>query len=126
MKTMTERKDDAPGLDAFFDAARQAPPEPTADFMSRMTEAALDAQIAQSARRRAAAPQGAGLWRQLGQALGGWPGLAGLAAVCVAGLWLGVSLPAGLSDLLDPDAAAGLGTLGLDPVSAYDVAMMEG
>lgn len=126
MKTMTERKDDAPGLDAFFDAAREEAPQPSADFLSRMTEEALDAQLAQSAARRGTAARGAaGLWRQFRQVLGGWPGIAGLTAACVAGIWLGVSPPAGLSDLLEADTA-GLGTLGLDPVSAYDLAMMEG
>lgn len=127
---MTERKDET-GLDAFFAAARTTPPQPGADLMARLTEAALDEQVAQAGRMRAGAAgagasgAGQGLWAGLRQALGGWPGMAGLAAACAAGVWLGVSPPEGL-DALWTGEIAGLGELGVDPVNAYDIAMIGG
>lgn len=125
MKVMTERKDET-GLDGFFAAARAETPEPGADFLARLTEAALDEQMAQAGRRSAAAGAAApGLWAALRQALGGWPGMAGLAAACAAGVWLGVSPPEGMSAYWNGETA-GLGQSGLDPMSAYDLAMMEG
>ncbi|MWD30223.1 hypothetical protein E0K89_022405, partial [Aquicoccus sp. SCR17] len=56
--------------------------------------------------------------------LGGWPALGGLTAATLAGVWLGVSPPQGVSD----PVAAWLGQAGLaaaeedwtlDPVSTY-------
>jgi hypothetical protein len=128
MTVMTERKDET-GLEGYFAAARETAPQPGADFLARLTEAALDEQLAQAARRApAGARAGPGLWRACRQALGGWPGLAGLAAACAAGVWLGVSPPAALDPYWAAWAAgdAGLGQSGLDPINAYDLAMLEG
>ncbi|MBN7786175.1 hypothetical protein JYP51_14715 [Ponticoccus gilvus] len=122
---MTERRDDS-GLDAFFAAARETPPQPDAAFLARLTEGALDEQMAQAGSLKAGAQRmGLGLWSGLRQALGGWPGLAGLAAACAAGVWLGVSPPEGMGALWDSQQV-GLGQLGVDPVSAYDLAMIGG
>lgn len=122
---MTESKDDT-GLDAFFAAARDTAPQPGAAFMAQLTEVALDEQVAQAGRLRAGAQAvGQGLWTGLRQALGGWPGMAGLAAACAAGVWLGVSPPDGMTDLWNGQEA-GLGQLGVDPVSTYDLAMIGG
>ncbi|CUH82451.1 hypothetical protein SAMN04488093_11411 [Tropicibacter naphthalenivorans] len=115
---MTERKDDI-GLDAFFAAARDDVPLPSGDLMARIQAEALAEMPVAGAR---AAP---GFWAQLRDALGGWKGAAGLAAACACGVWIGISPPEGLSDYWQ-GAEAGLGALGLDPVSGYDLALFEG
>jgi hypothetical protein len=58
-------------------------------------------------------------------AVGGWPGVAGLAAACAAGGWIGVVSPDGINTLLMPQDN-GLGSIGVDPLSGFDLAMMEG
>lgn len=105
------------GLDGFFEAARQDAPQPTGDFMARMMQDALDAQPVP-----AIAPEP--WWRQLMPALGGWPGAAGLLAACAAGVWIGVSPPASFEGLLGGDIS--LGTTGIDPLSGFDLTMLEG
>lgn len=116
MKTMTERKDDI-DLDLFFAAAREDDPAPSTDFMARMEAQALAA-LPDPAPRRS-------LWSHLMSAVGGWPGVAGLAAACAVGVWIGVVSPDGINTLfLLQDNA--LGTIGVDPLSGFDLAMMEG
>ncbi len=123
---MTERKDDSlwtgsGGLDAYFDAARDETPLPSGDFMARLEAQALAAMPEPNA----SATRGPGLFTQLFQVLGGWPGAAGLATACAVGIWLGINPPAELSPYIGTDAAE-LDALGVDPMSGYDLAMMEG
>ncbi|NSY40039.1 hypothetical protein [Leisingera sp. ANG59] len=62
------------------------------------------------------------LWRQLTEALGGWPALGGLAAASAAGLWIGLAPP---SFVPDPVALAGYedsSTVFAD--GSYDMALM--
>ncbi|KUF12171.1 hypothetical protein [Pseudoponticoccus marisrubri] len=115
---MTERKDET-GLEAFFAAARETDPQPSGDFMARLEAEAL------AERPRPATGGPLALWRQLRAAIGGWPGVAGLATACAAGIWLGVSPPEGLSTVW-PLQEAAIDTLGVDPLSGFDLAMMEG
>lgn len=107
-------------LKAYFDAGKAARPEPGDALMARIM---ADADRVQAERAAAPAPvrqqrrRGRLAW--LAAALGGWPAMAGLAAATVAGLWIGVSAPAGLTGMaqeviagseaaylidLDPDA----------------------
>ena len=109
------------GLEMFFDAARQDPPQAHSDFLARIEAQALEIQNAQQA---SIAATRCPVWRQLLQTLGGWSGAAGLAAACATGIWLGITPPAALDPLLG--TAADLGSLGLDPLSGYDLAMMDG
>ena len=108
-------------LDGFLDAARADPPLPSGDFMARMQRVALDAQPVAAAIVIQAPP----LWRRVLTGLGGWPGAAGLAAACATGLWFGISPPAALDGVLGSDSAA-LGTLGVDPLSGFDLEFLEG
>lgn len=91
---MTERDHDTTALDGLFAAARAAPPPMPPALAARML---ADADRALGARRpRPAVAPG---WRtQLGEALGGWFGLGGLATACVVGIWIGFAPPAGLPD----------------------------
>ncbi len=118
---MTERKDRTAdtGLEAFFDAARQESPDPGADLLARVEADAL-AHLPRPGTRSAT---GLRFFGQLRAAVGGWPGVAGLAAASVTGLWLGISPPDGVSDLL---AGSGAGALSLDPLSEFDLTMLEG
>ncbi len=138
MKTMTERRDnrtgagsqgpgDDFGLETFFAAARADTPQPSGDFLTRMESLALAEQpLPQQCVTPVTAPAArVGLLRQLRDALGGWAGVAGLATACAAGLWIGIYPPEGLSDFWN-GSTAGLGTLGVDPLGGFDLAMMEG
>lgn len=61
-------------------------------------------------------------WRQLIEAIGGWPAMGGLAAASAAGLWIGVAPPAFVPD---PVALAGYedsSTVFAD--ESYDIAVM--
>ena len=118
---MTDRKDDDLGLEALFAAARDEAPMPSGDFMMRLQDAALAEMPVAGARVRQP-----GVWAQLRDALGGWKGASGLAAACAVGLWLGINPPAVLSDYWPGVSQAGLGEIGLDPASGYDLAWIEG
>lgn len=133
---MTERKDirddlfpagaDDAELESFFSAARAEAPQPGGDFLARIGAQALAEQPAPRVVPPVLArPRSPGLLQQLREALGGWAGVAGLATACAAGIWIGVSPPDSLTVLWGGDAAA-LGTIGLDPLSSFDIALMEG
>ncbi|MDT8326342.1 MAG: hypothetical protein RQ750_03005 [Roseovarius sp.] len=110
-------KDDIPGLEVFFDAARRHGAEPSAALMARIGE---DAQAVQALAQRPA-PQPtrrSTLSSQLYRLLGGWPAVAGLATAAVAGVWLGISLPEGL--LLDEGESVYL--VDVAPELAFDLA----
>lgn len=134
IRTMTERKDnrddlfasiDGDALGGFFAAARAEAPQPGGDFLARMEALALAEQPAPRLTAGPVTPRPTGLFGQLREALGGWVGMAGLAAACAAGIWIGVSPPASLSDYWGLDAA-GLGTLGVDPLGGFDLSLLEG
>lgn len=118
-----ERKTDLTGdlgLDAFFSAARDDTPVPSGDFMARIEADALSALPAKSQ----PAPVGIPLWRQVLLAIGGVPGAAGLAAACATGIWIGVAPPQSLSEIWSQ--SAGLESYEIDPLSGFDLAMLEG
>lgn len=117
MKAMTDHKD--LNLDDFFAANRDEPLAPADDFMAQLTAQALAEQPVAGSRHSPS------VWAQLRAALGGWAGLAGLATACAAGVWLGVAPPSGFDALFDLQDVAGNG-LGLDPLSGFDLAMIEG
>lgn len=91
---MTDRHhDEAADLERFFRAARTAVPEPSAEFLTRLTAAAAAAQPrAVPAPPR---PRRRGLVSALAAALGGWAALGGfaggMATATVAGLWIGLA-----------------------------------
>lgn len=93
---MTNRREfDDDGLDALLAEAREAPPpDLPAGF-----EAQLFAQAVATLPRAAPRP---GLLARIGAALagiGGAPGLAGMSAAGLAGLWIGLAGPGGAADL---------------------------
>ncbi|MGR3368420.1 MAG: hypothetical protein ACU0CC_20955 [Sagittula sp.] len=121
---MTDPRDDTmPGaaddLSVFFEAARAEAPVPDGDFMARLTADALAEMPVPAA--RAPSP---GFWMQVRSALGGWAGMTGLAAACAAGIWIGVNPPATL-DAYWGDST-NLGEVGVDPLSGFELAMLEG
>ena len=124
--TKAER-DDA-FLDALFDeakAARTTVPEVSPELMACIladAEAVQDSFAPPPA--QVTRPERPGLFRQISNALGGWPALAGLATASVCGLWLGISPPEGLSDMASI-YVTGDETL-LDPISGFDLDLGEG
>jgi len=114
-------------LKAFFDAGKAARPEPGDALMARIM---ADADRVQAERAKAPAavtapaPVRRGWLERLAQALGGWPAMTGLAAATVAGLWIGVSAPAGLTgmaqDVIAGNDAAYL--IDLDPDATFMLA----
>ena len=91
---------DEAGLDALFAEARAADPAPPSDaFFARLQ---TDAQAAQLP--GAAGPVTPGLWSRLGAILagiGGAPGLAGVGAAGLAGVWIGFAAPGPTADLIN-------------------------
>ena len=114
--TTPETPQDTAGLDAFFAAAAEAPPMPDAAFLAKLEHDALTALAEGPAPAPAPGPL-----RQLLAALGGWPGAAGLAAACAAGVWIVAS-----ADLSLTGASGTLGSLGIDPASGFEASLLEG
>lgn len=112
-------------LESFFAAARAEVPQPGGDVLARIEAQALAAQPAARPAGAPPQPRPVRFALLLREALGGWTGIAALATACAAGIWIGVSPPDGLSAYLGRDAAA-LGTLGIDPLGGFDLALMEG
>ncbi|WP_305971934.1 MULTISPECIES: hypothetical protein [unclassified Mameliella] len=117
------QEDDALGL--FFAAARAETPQPGGDFLARIEAQALAEQPRVSSPAPVVLPRRPERLAQLREALGGWIGVTGLATACAAGILIGVSSQDSLSVFWGGDAA-GLGTLGVDPLSGFDLALMEG
>jgi hypothetical protein len=100
-------------LDDLFAAARAAAPAPSAALLARI-EADARHHLPRPAARPARAPQG--LLGRLVRAVGGPAGAAGLATASLAGLWIGIAQPQGLTTLTE-GLTAGLGaTAALDSV----------
>lgn len=95
---MSDKDQDIAGLGAFFDAARAQPPAPSSALLARVL-ADAEAEQAWIRRRTQAAAEAprSGRLQQFYRLLGGWPAIAGLTTAVVAGVWIGTTLPAGLS-----------------------------
>ncbi|WP_264212859.1 hypothetical protein [Leisingera thetidis] len=106
-------------LEDLFAAARAEPPA----LPQSLTAAILaDAAHAQSGFQAAAPGRAARqpLWRQLIEAIGGWPAIGGLAAASAAGLWIGMAPP---SFVPDPVVLAGFEDANTAvPYDSYDMA----
>ncbi|MCF6431844.1 hypothetical protein [Leisingera sp. MMG026] len=108
-------------LDNLFAAARSQPPVPADRLNAAILAAAERVQAGFQAAAPAQAPRQP-LWRQLIEALGGWPALGGLAAASAAGLWIGIAPP---SFVPDPVALAGYADSSTAlPDDSYDMAVM--
>jgi len=96
---MAETDTELERLKGYFEAAKRQTPDLPEALAARMLADAATVQAARadrvSAREFAPRP---GLLRQMIDALGGWPVVAGLAAACAAGVWLGFAPPAFLPD----------------------------
>ncbi|MGR3571983.1 hypothetical protein [Brevirhabdus sp.] len=123
-------------LERLLDAARDAPPDPGADLMARVLADArrLQPRPAEGGQMAVHAGRGGatvgararGRLRDFLGTLGGWPAVAGLGAVALTGLWLGVSPPAAL----DQASAPYFSTVELladdDVLYGFDVLLAEG
>ncbi|SDI38414.1 hypothetical protein [Alloyangia pacifica] len=127
--TMTDqrRKEEGP-LASLFEAERQDAPLPSGDWMARMEALALEVQPAArpaprpEERRSPPLLRRVSAWREALQTFGGWPALAGLAAACAAGVWIGVASPETMTTLLSSDSSSLLSAV--DPASGFDYAML--
>ncbi|WP_291729535.1 hypothetical protein [Leisingera sp. F5] len=108
-------------LDDLFAAARSEPPALPDRLNAAILADAARAQAGFQAAAPAQAPRQP-LWRQLIEALGGWPALGGLAAASAAGLWIGIAPP---SFVPDPVALAGYEDSSTAvPYDSYDMAVV--
>ncbi|WP_411351217.1 hypothetical protein PNH50_12425 [Leisingera aquaemixtae] len=108
-------------LEDLFAAARSARPGMPAHLNTAILADAARAQAGFSAARPARAVRQP-KWRQLVEAIGGWPAMGGLAAASAAGLWIGMAPP---SFVPDPVVLAGYeesGSVFAD--DSYDMALM--
>lgn len=120
---MGDRKD-MDGLDAFFDAARDAAPLPSEALMARILADAEAEMPRPAAPVRARRP----LWGRAVSALGGWRAVAGLGVASMAGLGLGLWMPGAIGDVAQGFTASPTADYGLTEMSAsfYDLAMEGG
>jgi|GEM_PF-1407112 len=106
------------GLDALLVRAAARAPAPLPDALRARLLADALAQMPAPARPARASAREPGILAQLWQTLGGSPGLAGLTAAGIAGLWIGAAAPgpvAGLPQALWQGAAlVGSDTAGWD------------
>ena len=107
-------KADPDGLDALFAVARAEAraPAPAALLERIGRDAAAHLPPARRAPRRLAAFREA-----LGEALGGWAGLSGLATAGIVGFWLGFAPPLALEAYLDGTESADL----ILPAPSFDL-----
>src|SRR6056297_335501 len=98
MSMSDEDKRQEAALEPFFEDARRRVPDASAKLMARVLQ---DAEAAQALQGRAVARPAAPLrpWGRLRQGLGGWPAMAGLGVAGLAGVWIGLALPATLPGL---------------------------
>ncbi|UWQ82491.1 hypothetical protein [Leisingera caerulea] len=108
-------------LEDLFAAARsQRPGMPAPLNAAILADAAREQAGFRAARPERAVRQP--LWRQLIEAIGGWPAMGGLAAASAAGLWIGIAPP---SFVPDPVALAGYeNTSTAFADESYDMALM--
>ncbi len=130
---MTDMLSDKDDLAALFEAAKAAPPAPSSDFMARVLSDAEAMQPAALGGMRTPAPtpkRGAftELLSGLSDAIGGWPGFAGLASAAVAGVWIGISPPDGLIDPISSVLGTDTSSLSeaLDYNDGFDFTLFEG
>ncbi|MCT4370693.1 hypothetical protein CLG85_010325 [Yangia mangrovi] len=122
--TMTDQRRKEEGtLASLFEAERQYAPVPSGDWMARMEALALEEQPApRPAVPAAPAPRRRSGWREALRAFGGWPAVAGLAAACATGVWIGIASPETMTTLMSSDSSSLLSAL--DPASGFDYAML--
>lgn len=114
-------------LSGLFEASRDIPPTPSDSLLARVMADATAVQAgfapAPVAARTGERPRGAGLWRELLRALGGWPAMGGLATAAVAGVWLGAFPPSFLPDATDAyiELTEGAYLIDTTPVLAFDL-----
>lgn len=90
-------------LDALFSDAKQERPVLSARLENAVLADALAAMPAvqheRAADRSAGSSAAGGMFRQLSEAVGGWPSLSGMAVASLAGLWVGFLPPSALTTI---------------------------
>lgn len=108
---------DMKALDGLLAQAAETRPDVPDDLMAAVLRDAVDVQRAERM-----APQ-LGLWDTILNVVGGWPGVSGLAAAGITGIWIGVAPPIGLefvaADLFGSTQDVDL--FGGDTLSQFDV-----
>lgn len=115
---MTQKDDLAP----WFTAGCDEMPAPSGDWLARMEAMALAEQPVPDAAPvlDRAVPARRGWLREALAQLGGWPAMAGLAAACVTGVWIGAVAPSDwTTSVVSEDSISAA-----EPASAYDYAML--
>lgn len=95
----TEKDDKMPDLEAYFEAARDAVPDPSDALMARIMADAVA--VADGWAEPAEAPARNGFLRGFLDAVGGWPSVSGMVTAGFVGLFVGISPPALVSELTD-------------------------
>lgn len=119
---MTDRKTLKPDeLETLFAAARDHAPEARPAFLAALAEGAAVAQRPSLQAAPAVPPARAAGWRALvWQALGGWPGTAGLAAAGVVGVAIGLAGLGPFGAIVQPAETA------VEMLPAFDLAQLAG
>ncbi len=118
-----DKNSDLYDLDNLFAQTRAQDVTPTPDFMERVLQDALQAQVA--AAPVAARPRASWI-RQLLSAIGGWPAVAGLATAGVAGLWIGINPPSAIATTTENLLGTSSDLYLVDLMPTYDFTLAEG
>ncbi len=118
-----DKNSDLYDLDNLFAQTRAQDVAPTPDFMERVLQDALQAQVA--AAPVAARPRASWI-RQLLSAIGGWPAVAGLATAGVAGLWIGINPPSAIATTTENLLGTSSDLYLVDLMPTYDFTLAEG
>ena len=117
---MSEDNKEFEALDVHFEAARAHAAAPSEALLARVLADAEAVRPVPTAAAPSAKGRGmAGAMRDAIRAIGGWPAAAGLVAATLVGVWIGVSLPAGISAYLAGGDMAYI--VDLAPGAGYDL-----
>ena len=120
-------------LEVFFRSLEAESGEQSPDLMARVLADAYDEQDLLAAKALegeltvAPAPR-RGFLRNLLDAIGGWPAVAGLATATVAGIWIGYNPPAAFDDLTLAlmDSSTGYSTSDATELLQFDDLLADG
>lgn len=86
-------------LDLFFDAAQAQSVEPSVDLMMRIAGDADDQLAGATPISATVTHRRVGIWATVLAVVGGWSAVAGVSTAAIAGLWIGIATPTGVSAL---------------------------
>ena len=121
--TTTEEDRELRDLEAFFEAALDAEPDPSEALMAKIM---ADADAVADSWAEDIQPARGGLIRGFLDAIGGWPAASGIVTAGLVGVVVGFSPPAMLSEITDGCLYGTTDAYLVDPYDGFGFALNEG